>query len=173
MVGSKNWAAEPPARLAWAMARSAWRIRVSGSAPSCGKTATPTDTPRKTWWPEISKGRRMASTSLLATRAASALSWMAGRRTVNSSPPRRATMEGSSMPMAMSQPRVTSDRRRPTISRRRSPSPMPRLSLTRLKRSRSRKSTAPEDPSSSALRATRSVSLRKRSRLGSSVTMST
>ena len=87
----------------------------------------------KTSWPAMVRGSRRTDWIRSATAIASSRSSMSSSRIVNSSPPRRATVSPG---------RTAVLRAELSSTRRRSPTLWPRLSLTSLKRSTSRNTTA-------------------------------
>ncbi len=122
-----------PAAFARYMAVSASRRRSIGFSYAREPTAMPMLVVMSTSSPWMSKGSRRVWWILSATRVASVTSPSRSRTTPNSSPPRRATVSPG---------RTQSLSRRLMAMSSWSPARCPRLSLTRLKRSKSRKSTA-------------------------------
>ena len=127
-----TWQARPE-DLARYIAVSASRSRSSGRSYSGVWTAMPMLAVAKTSWPPRLIGAVRRSWMRSATRTASLTSRPPSSRIANSSPPTRAMVsEGRSA--AASEPAIWISRSSPTR--------WPRLSLTILKRSRSRKRTA-------------------------------
>src|SRR5262252_9399845 len=134
------WRARPPA-LARYIAVSASRNMSSGRSYPALDMAIPTLTLENISYPRTSMGAASSSWIRSATPMASASQLMSSSRTVNSSPPRRASVSPGR--------RQRSSRRAiPTSSS--SPAWCPRLSLIDLNRSRSRYSTANSELPSAA-----------------------
>ncbi len=130
-----------PSSLAWYMATSA--SRSSASAPTL---ASPPPTGSRCWrgrarrWPAIvERLRRARRAGAAPSRSPRARPATPSHRTVNSSPPRRATSVARRARRARS--------RSATCAAGGRPASWPKLSLTSLKSSRSRKSTASAPPS--------------------------
>ena len=134
MVTSNTACLAIPMPLARYMAVSASRSRSSGRIEfTPPPSAMPIDAEVKTSCPSMSKGIDSSRCTRSATREASAAVSTPSTSTANSSPPRRATVSPAR--------RVRSRRREIWMSSW-SPARWPSESLTTLKRSRSRKSTA-------------------------------
>ena len=126
------------------MAASASRSRDSGSVPAPCDHAMPTEAEIGTRWLPVVAGSARASSRRRAISAASSGRSSRSQTTMNSSPPKRATTSPG---------RIRERRRRAASSSTPSPTSWPSESLTTLKPSRSKKSTA--SPASSGRPAAR------------------
>ncbi|MNT12118.1 hypothetical protein D3C72_1470340 [compost metagenome] len=138
-----------PQFFAWYMAVSAYLSSELQSSPSSGYSEMPMLAVTKISCASIMKGRRMASLTRCATFSASSTRSRSGINIVNSSPPRRARLlppkvasSSYSARSTRSLGRMVSRRRSDTTLSKWSPTSWPRVSLMRLKASRSMNSTA-------------------------------
>ncbi len=163
-----------PIDLARYIAMSVRRTRPSRSTSSVGYIEMPMLTEITMSSSPTTMGALSASSRRWAMSAASSAPPRLSAMTVNSSPPRREMVKLLSSPVRATE---SMQRRQPpsflaTCCKRRSPASCPRLSLTTLKRSRSRNISAKGRPLLCARCIARSSRLRNRARLGNPVRLS-